>query len=221
MPGRGKSDYLNVSAAYNYATYVADIAYLMASLQLSKTHWIGTSMGGIIGMMLANMYPDAILSLTLNDIGCQIPATGLKRILSYAGVNTVFTSREQAEQALRANCAPFGIADEKHWHHLFRHGLLTEGSVTRLAYDPNIMNGFSKSEELKDLELWNLWEGVKKVRTLVIRGGMSDILTAEIAQKMHHEHPHLRLHEIQGVGHAPALMANDQIQLIADWLESA
>jgi pimeloyl-ACP methyl ester carboxylesterase len=218
MPGRGDSDALENPLAYHYGTYVADVAQVLAQLPPKPLHWIGTSMGGIIGMMLCAALPGSLRSLTLNDIGCLIPASGLSRILSYAGVETHFASRSEAEAALKRNCAPFGIADEAHWQHLFSHGIKAEGTGFRFAYDPAIMQAFPKQEPLQEVNLWPLWEAVKPVPTLLLRGETSDILLAETALAMQAQHPALTLHTIAGCGHAPAVMADAHIALIRHWL---
>lgn len=218
IAGRGASGRLP-AAAYNYATYVSDMVQLLKQLELPQVHWIGTSMGGIIGMTLATTAPTLLRSLTLNDIGCLIPAQGLKRILSYAGVSMEFATRAEAEAALRINCKPFGIPSEEHWQHLFAHSLITTvDGKTSFAYDPNIISSMPKADAVEDANMWGLMDGLSKLKTLLIRGEISDILTRETAMEMQTKHPALTYHEIKDTGHAPALMAEDQINLIGNWL---
>jgi len=219
MSGRGKSDYLGNTAAYNYATYLAVTGYVLASYKLAKVHWLGTSMGGIVGMMMANSFPSVLASLTLNDIGTLIPAAGLKRILAYVGVNNVFDDRAAAENALRINCKSFGINDEVHWRHVFTHGVIERDGKFHLAYDAQIAASFPK-ENSEDTNMWAMWEAVTKIPTLLIRGELSDILTYETAAQMKEKHPTLTYNQITGVGHAPALMNVEQINLIQNWLKS-
>jgi pimeloyl-ACP methyl ester carboxylesterase len=218
MPGRGQSEWLREATDYNYATYLADIFYLLDSLNIKTAHWIGTSMGGIIAMMAAGLRPALIKSLVLNDVGCLIPAASLERILSYAGVKMQFANRQEAEQHLRVICKPFGITSEEHWQHLFTYTLrnLPDGTCS-LHYDPNIITPL-KTAEVKDVNLWPFWEAVKPIPTMLIRGAQSDLLLAETAQQMKSIHPNLTLHDIQNAGHAPALMSQGEISLIRSWL---
>jgi pimeloyl-ACP methyl ester carboxylesterase len=222
MPGRGKSTWFKDPSTYNYATYVGDIVFLLSALKLSRIHWIGTSMGGIIGMMLANTLPGAIASLTLNDIGCSVSAAGLKRIGNYAGATSYFTNRAEAENALRMNMATFGITEERHWQHVFAHSILEAGDGSfYFAYDPAIMATFPKGDEVKDIDLWKLWDAIKFLPVLLLRGAMSDLLTRETALQMKNSHPNLMLHEIPNAGHAPSLMDEPSIQLISNWIQSS
>jgi pimeloyl-ACP methyl ester carboxylesterase len=219
MPGRGKSQWLPEATLYNYATYIADLQFLLAVLAIPRLHWVGTSMGGILGMMMANAAPGLLQTLTLNDVGCVIPAAGLKRILSYAGVRMQFATLEEAQAALRENCRPFAIPSEMHWQHLFAHSIVKadDGSF-RLAYDPAIVSGVAPVGEIADVNLWATWDGVSKVPTLLIRGEQSDILLHDTALQMQSLHPRLGYQQIAGAGHAPSLMDEAQIALIEDWL---
>lgn len=220
IAGRGKSEWHNDPALYNYGSYVADIVYLVTHLQLSSVHWIGTSMGGILGMMLAASAPKLFRTLTLNDIGCMVPAAGLNRIIKYVAL-TNFKTRALAENELRIRCAPYGIKSEEKWQHLFSHSIQeTENGEFRLAYDAAIGKALTTSPEtpLQDVNLWPLWESVKTIPTLLIRGAQSDLLTHQTAIEMEKTHPDFSLLEIDGVGHAPALMDEVQINAIKKWL---
>jgi len=220
MPGRGLSDSLANPAHYHYGTYVADTFIALEQLGISRVHWVGTSMGGIIGMMVANTAPALLASLTLNDIGCLIPASGLSRILSYAGVVCEFETRSEAEAAMRQNCAPFGIPSEMHWQHLLTHGITQQAGKFRFAYDPLITASFPKNTPLEDVNLWPLWDKVKAIPTLLLRGESSDILTRETASLMQAQHSQLRFEEISGCGHAPSLMSKQQKALIHEWIRA-
>ena len=220
MPGRGNSEWLKEPADYNYATYVEDIFFLLDSLNIKAVHWIGTSMGGIIAMTAANLRSGLIRTLVLNDVGCLIPAASLQRILNYAGVQMHFAGRQEAEQHLRLICKPFGITEEAHWQHLFKYILreLQDGAYT-LHYDPAIITPL-KSAEIKDVSLWHLWEALKQIPIMLIRGMESDLLLPETAKLMVQQHPRLTLVEIQGAGHAPALMSAHEINTIRRWLDT-
>jgi pimeloyl-ACP methyl ester carboxylesterase len=220
MPGRGKSEWLENGDEYNYSTYLADLAALLDHLAIDGVDWLGTSMGGIIGMMMAGFAPDRLRRLVLNDVGAWIPADGLRRILSYAGKLVHFASRTEAETALRAICAPYGIRQEANWRHLFASSLVEvdDGSVS-LAYDPAIGRSLTAQPEVHAIDLWPVWEAVQ-CPTLILRGEESDILTREIAETMRSQRPGVTLVEFPGIGHAPSLMEPDQMTPVEDWLRS-
>lgn len=222
MAGRGKSEWLTDTTQYNYPNYTGIMGRLVGALGLSACHWVGTSMGGIIGMMMANAFPGLLQSLTLNDIGCLVPAAGLARIASYVGTATHFATRELAETELRRRCAPYGITQETHWQNLFSHSIeeMPDGQF-RLAYDPAIAANLPPPEQVQDVNLWGLWEAVKPIPTLLIRGMQSDLLTHDTALQMQTVHPRFSLLEIEGVGHAPALMDAAQVAAIDAHIASA
>ena len=222
MAGRGKSEWLGDPAQYNYATYVADCIALMAHLNIGAAHWVGTSLGGIIGMMIASMYPGKITRLVLNDIGSAVAAEGLRRIASYAGKDAFFPTMEAAEARAKTIFEPFGITQPDHWAHLMRHSFVknTDGTVS-FAYDQRIIEPFRRDTEnfttIADIDLSVVWEGVS-CPVLLIRGMKSDILRAETAQAMQKGKPNVQLIELPGIGHAPALMDANQIKMVAAWL---
>ena len=222
MPGRGHSGWLKNTQGYNNPSYVSDIGFMLHSLHINKVHWIGTSMGGIMGMMAVSSMPGVLQSLTHNDIGCLIPAEGLERIRGLADLKVSYPTRKQAEEAYRQRCANFGITNEAHWQHLFAHGLREHaGGVTGFTYDPAIFAaGLSADAEITDIDLWPLWEPIKAIPVLLIRGAESDLLTKQIAAKMQSRHPDLTLHKVANTGHAPTLMENKEIALIHEWLNS-
>lgn len=220
MPGRGKSDWLVDPSGYNNGAYVGAILFLLSQLGISQVAWIGTSMGGVMGMMAANTAPGLIQALALNDVGAVVPAASVARILSYAKAKTSFSTRAEAEAALRFRCSTFGISDEAHWHMLFNHSIEPHGNEFRLTCDPAIFAaGPPADQPVMDMNLWGLWLAVTHIPTLLIRGMESDVLPREIALHMQASHPHFTFHEIAGAGHAPALMAPEQVQMVKEWLE--
>ena len=222
MPGRGKSDWLAGPAGYNYGAYVADIIALLAQLKIDTLDWVGTSMGGIIAMAFAGAQPGRIRSLVLNDIGSVVSAAGLKRIYSYAGVTMDFATRAEAEMAMRNIWAPFGITKEEHWQHLFTYGIRAlENGRFGFSYDPAIMAGLQKPEgEVQDMDLWAMFEAVKPIPTLLIRGVNSDLLSHETALAMQAQHADLMIYEVPGAGHAPALMEERDINAVCEFLKN-
>lgn len=223
MRGRGASPWLRDPAGYTNPDYLSDLLLMLNSLGVRSLHWLGTSMGGILGMMAAQAAPGLLRSLILNDIGCLIPAAGLLRIRdSAAGLPERFATRAEAEAGLRLRCATFGIRDETHWQHLFTHGLEPEGGGWRFRCDPAVLRtAFAPHAAVADVELWPLWEAVRPMPVLLIRGAQSDLLRADTAQAMQASHPALTCLEIGAAGHAPALMADHETAPIREWLGAA
>jgi pimeloyl-ACP methyl ester carboxylesterase len=219
MPGRGKSDWLSLTADYAYPTYVSAIASLLARLDVSEVDWVGTSMGGIIGMMVASLPGNPIRRLVLNDIGGCIPAEGLQRLSGYVGTDPSFADPSGLEADFRRNAAPFGPLTDAQWHYLARVSTRQRPDGTYgYNYDPRIGDAFRQGEP-KDVDLWPIWDAIK-VPTLVIRGAESDLLRHDDAVAMTQRGPCARLVELPGIGHAPALMADDQIALVRDFLQA-
>ncbi|MCH2547648.1 MAG: alpha/beta hydrolase, partial [Alphaproteobacteria bacterium] len=222
VAGRGNSDKLSDLRWYDNGIYMQDILALTERMNIQQFDWIGTSMGGIIGMMIASLVPNKITRLILNDIGALIPKEGLMRIGQYVGKQPLFPSLYEADAYMRKIMQPFGITHSDHWDHMLQHSLVhhSNGSVS-FAYDPAIGDAFrlaaSEIEKLEDISLWMLWESIT-CPALILRGEDSDILTKEVAAKMCDTHPNASLIEFEAVGHAPALMNEQQIGAITNWL---
>ncbi len=217
-PGRGGSDWLANPAEYAYPTYVADMAALMAHIGAERVDWIGTSMGGLIGMMLAAQPGTPIRRLVVNDIGPFIPKAALERIASYVGAAPVFGSVKDLEVYLRHVHAQFGPLDDVQWAHLAAHGAVKTGDGrVSLHYDPAIADSFHAGP-LADVDLWPVWDRIQ-CPVLVLRGRQSDLLLSETAAEMRRRGPKADLVEFDGIGHAPALMAADQINVVRNFLE--
>lgn len=223
VAGRGKSEWLSNPTHYNYVTYVADILALLKHLEITQVDWVGTSMGGLIAMVLAAGYPDIIGKLVLNDIGPFIPALTLRRISRYVAVTPEFSDLEGVEKHLRTILAPFGIKQDAHWRHISEHSIIKkENGRLILAYDPAIASAFkspANNHEIVDIDLWAFWEKIT-AKVLVLRGALSDALLAETAAKMTITGPRAKVVEFDGIGHAPALMEDDQIKVVKEWLLS-
>jgi len=209
--GRGKSDRLSEHPElYNYAQYVADMAALLATKNIHEVDWIGTSMGGVIGMLMAVAPETSIRKLVLNDIGPFIPLAALRRIADYVAAMAIeFSDLTQLERYLRQIYAPFGITREEDWQLLIEHSycVLPNGKLT-LAHDPAISVNFSKLDQ--DVDLWPVYEAIH-CPVLLLRGELSDVLPVEVTQAMTERGPKARLITYPGVGHAPALMDGGQI----------
>jgi len=217
MAGRGLSDDLPNPQDYNYMQYCADATALIARTGASQVDWVGTSMGGILGMMLAAQPGSPIRQLVLNDVGAVIPMAALKRVHLLVNSFPVFDTMAELESCLRQKCAPWGRLAEAQVHHLAQTGFrkTADGKLT-LAYDPRLATVFPVPET--DVILWDVYDKIT-CPTLLIRGAQSDLLTKETAQEMTQRGPRASLVEIEEAGHAPALMDEAQIKLIEDFLK--
>lgn len=217
MAGRGRSDDLPDAFGYHLTQYMADCTAIIARTGASQVHWVGTSMGGLIGMMLAAQPNSPIRRLVLNDVGPVIEQAALKRIGHYMGGDQpAFADVSEAEAYLRKIYAPFGALSDEDWRDMAMNGTRTrlDGQLT-LAHDPHIADTFSVAT--KDLNLWSSYDKIT-CPTLLIRGADSDLLSPEVAEAMSRRGPRASLYVVQGAGHAPALRAQDQIQRINDFL---
>jgi len=218
-PGRGESDWLADPAEYQIPTYVADSITLIARLDVEQVHWVGTSMGGLIGMVLGSLAKTPLRSLVLNDAGPLVEAVALERIRQYVGRGPVFPDFASAEQYIRAVCAPFGPHSDEEWRFLTRVVIRPrpDGGF-RLHYDPSIGQAFNAAPPGQPIDLWPVYDTIR-VPTLVLRGAQSDLLSRETATKMSERGPKARLVEFEGVGHAPTLMHDDQIGQVIRFFE--
>jgi pimeloyl-ACP methyl ester carboxylesterase len=215
--GRGQSDWLDDKTDYTYPLYVNDMAMLLARIDAARIDWVGTSMGGLIGMFLASYSGTPIHRLLVNDVGPFIPAAGLKRVAKYVGQALIWDTFEAMDQALRVYAPAFGKLTDAQWRHMLIHSSrqLDDGRYT-MGYDPGIAEIF-KNAELKDIDLWPVWDAIR-CPTLILRGAYSDVLTHADAVVMTERGPRAKLIELPGMGHAPALMSDDQIGIVRDWL---
>lgn len=215
--GRGESDWLPDKSDYTNLLYVSDIATLLARLDAERVDWIGTSMGGLIGIVLASFPGSPIHKLVINDVGPRIPAAGLQRIATYVAQVITFSSIEKMEKAMRLAAPAFGNLSDEQWQLMTLHSArqLEDGRYT-FAYDPGIAENF-KNLDMKDIDLWSLWDAIR-CPTLVLRGAYSDVLDHADAVAMTERGPKAKLFEFPGMGHAPALMADEQIAVVRDWL---
>jgi pimeloyl-ACP methyl ester carboxylesterase len=220
MPGRGESDWFQHKMDYGPANYVAACAALIARLGVEKVDWLGTSMGGIIGMTMASLPNAPIKRMIVNDVGPFIPKAALERIASYTGADPRFADLAEAELTLRRLAAPFGIQRDEHWRRFTAISTRPDGSgKLKLHYDPGIAMPF-KEGPIADAAFWPVWDAIK-CPVLVLRGAESDLLLAQTAKEMTERGPKAKVIEVPGCGHAPALMEESQIALVRDWLAQA
>jgi pimeloyl-ACP methyl ester carboxylesterase len=191
---------------------------LIARLDVESVHWVGTSLGGLVGMALAAMPDSPIERLALNDVGAVLAAAALDRIGSYVGKWPALPDIEAAEQYVRSTSAPFGPHTDAEWRFLTEHVVRknADGSL-RMHYDPAIAVASNVELPHKDVELWSFYHAIR-CPTLVLRGEHSDLLARDTAAKMAARGPRAKVVEIPGVGHAPTLLRDDQIRIVRDFL---
>jgi pimeloyl-ACP methyl ester carboxylesterase len=221
LVGRGRSGRLRDANEYALPQYCADINALVAHLGAKQVDLVGTSLGGLIGIVLAGQPGTPIRRLVVNDIGPYLPWPGLVRIGSYlSSMPADFDGLEEVEAYLRKVLAPFGDLPDEHWTHLARHSVAWHAERERyvMLCDPQIVRAFRNPWHYS-INLWKYWTGIKGP-IFVLRGAKSDLLTADLAREMERRSLFARIHEIEGCGHAPPLMSADQIKLVSDFLSS-
>lgn len=219
--GRGQSDWLADPSGYQIPAYVADMVTLLARLDAQTVHWVGTSMGGLIGLGLASLPGSPIARLVLNDVGPAIQYEALVRIGTYLGQPLHWHSEEEAAAYLQTISASFGPHTPEQWLALSRPMLKPDGAGFKLHYDPAIALPFKAiTPEIAaagEALTWAAYDAIA-CPTLVVRGAESDLLSRATAQAMTERGPKARLVEFAGVGHAPTLVAADQVAAVRDFL---
>ena len=221
VAGRGASDWLPAKEDYGYPQYCADMTALIARATAGgrprRIYWVGTSMGGIIGMLLASRPNSPIQKLVVNDVGTLIPKAALERIGAYVGKDPRFRTLDEMEAAVRLVSAPFGPLTDAQWRQLTVTGAKQHGDGSwGFCYDPGIAVPF-RAQAVADVDLWQFWDAIT-CPTLLLRGAYSDVLLGDTAAAMTRRGPRPRLVEFDGVGHAPMLMAEEQIQVVRNFL---
>jgi pimeloyl-ACP methyl ester carboxylesterase len=219
--GRGQSDWLADPAGYQLPAYVADMVTLLARLNAHTVHWVGTSMGGLIGLGVDSLAGSPVGKLVLNDVGPTIQADALARIGAYLGLPLRWSSLEEAADYMLGISQGFGPHTREQWLALTRPMLKADGDGFKPHYDPAIALPFRAiTPELAAAGESALWKAYEAVRcpTLLLRGADSDLLTRDTAAAMTQRGPQARLHEFPGVGHAPMLGVPDQIAVVREFL---
>jgi len=221
--GRGRSDWLADPMGYNIPAYVADMVTLLARLNADTVHWVGTSMGGLIGMGLASLPHTPVSRLVLNDVGPTIEFASLQRIGLYLGQPARWATLDEAADAMWAISPGFGPHSREQWLALTRPLLKADGDGFKPRYDPAIAVPFRLiTEAAAQAGEAALWYGYDQVAcpTLLLRGAESDLLSPATAQAMTERGPRARLVTLAGVGHAPTLVAPDQVQWVREFLRA-
>jgi pimeloyl-ACP methyl ester carboxylesterase len=228
IAGRGQSDWLADPLLYVLPTYAVDMGLLLAHL-LTKTgaktlDWVGTSMGGLIGMGLCGQPQSPVRKLVINDVGPVLQYAALQRIGTYLGADPRFDTEQQAVDYLWKLSVTFGPHTPEQWLALSRPMLRKDGAHYKLHYDPAIGIVFKaatpEQTTLGEAALWQLYDNIK-AQTLITRGVQSDLLTPETAHAMTQRGPRPRLVEFEGVGHAPTFVAQNQIDVVTQFIFGA
>lgn len=221
--GRGRSDWLAEKSAYGFPQYLADLVTLIARLDVEQIDLVGTSMGGILGMLLASQPHSPVRRLVLNDVGPLITAVSLQRIGPYVGTAPRFASMDEAETYVREVSAPFGPLTDAQWRHLTNYSVRPAGDEEggfMMVYDPALGDAFRAAPNAEDVDLWPVYEAIR-CPVLALRGAESDLLEVSTLQAMSERGPRARTAEFAGIGHAPMLMADDQIAVVRNFLMEA
>jgi len=223
--GRGQSDWLADPMGYQTPQYVADMVTLIARLNTREVRWVGTSMGGLIGMGLASLPGTPVKRLVLNDIGPVLEPVAITRIAGYVGRAQHHATLDEAADALWSVSQGFGPHTREQWLALSRPQLKPapdgQGLVPRM--DPAVAQPF-KAAATKDLLkagealLWQRYDAIR-CPTLLLRGAESDLLSPATAEAMSRRGPHATVVEVPGVGHAPTLVAPDQVEAVRRFLD--
>lgn len=219
--GRGRSDRLADPMGYAIPNYVADMVTLLARLDVAQVDWVGTSMGGLIGLGLASLPGSAVRRLVLNDVGPTIQPAALQRIGGYLGQPAHWRSLDEAADALWAISQGFGLHTREQWLQLTRPQLVPDGDGFKPHYDPAIAVPFRAiTPELAAAGEAMLWQSYDRVAcpTLLLRGADSDLLSHDTALAMTQRGPRARLREFAGIGHAPMLVQPEQRAVVREFL---
>ena len=216
MPGRGQSEWLREPMDYVTPVYLTALTALIARSGADEVSWVGTSMGGILGMVAAAQPGTPVQRLVVNDVGPTIEPSALARIAQYFGTDPTFATYGEIAAYVRTISAPFGPLSEAQWEHVVRTNVRQrDDGRWAIGYDPRIAIPFRAQSAPPDL--WPVWDAIR-CPTLVLRGAQSDLLSAAIAQTMTTRGPRARVAEIPHVGHAPMLLSPEQVALVVDFL---
>ena len=222
LPGRGRSDWLSSGRHYDSPVYLAAMAALIARLDVETVDWVGTSLGGYIGMQMAGLPNNPIRRLVLNDFGGKVSHIAFQRIARYLRDYPAVRSVADAECYLRDVLAPFGALTDAHWRHIAESSVTAEDDgALRWHHDPKIAHNFAVPIAF-DVVLWHVWDHVE-CPVLAIRGAESDLLTSRTLAEMQKRGAAAKAGNVtalewSGCGHAPSLMADEQISAVRDFL---
>jgi pimeloyl-ACP methyl ester carboxylesterase len=222
--GRGRSEWLREPSGYALPQYVADMVTLIARLGVESVHWLGTSMGGLIGLSLAGQPGSPVKRLVLNDVGPKINPEAVTRIGDYVGKPVRFASIDEAVDYITLISLGFGLRSREEWREITESVLKPDGGGFTLHYDLKLAGPIkAMTPELAaaaEAALWRLYDQIA-CPTLLIRGENSDLLSRETAAAMSQRGPRAQVIEFPGVGHAPMFFADQQIAAVRQFLLQA
>ena len=218
MPGRGKSEWLRNPLDYIAPTYLTTLTSLICASGAEDVTWVGTSMGALLGIMAASLPETPVKRLVINDAGPVLDPAAIARIGQYFGTDPTFATYDELAAYVRTISAPFGPLTDAQWEHVTRTNARQRDDGTwGVGYDPAIAIPFRAQPTAANL--WPLWDAIH-CPTLVLRGERSDLLASETAREMSERGPKPRVLEFAGVGHAPMLLARDQVDAVVDFVRS-
>jgi len=219
LPGRGRSDRLPSAFHYVFPQHCADAAVMVATTTSAQVDWVGTSIGGLIGIVLAGLPRSPIRRSVVNDIGPIVPTSAVLRVCEkLMRMPQQFETFDDALAYFRSDFSTYGNLDDHHWAHIVQHSIKWDErhSHYRLLLDRNISYAF-KMFHPYGAPLWYFWNRIK-VPVLILAGEESDFLPLALAKEMLSQNPNARLLSVPGVGHMPMLMQSDQVNPIIDFL---
>ena len=218
MPGRGASEWLRDPMDYVTPTYLATLTALISATGAEGVAWVGTSMGALLGIIAAALPGTPVTRLVVNDAGPALEPAALARIGQYFGTDPTFATYDELKAYVKTIASPFGPLTEPQWEHVTRTNARQRGDGRwGVGYDPGIAVPFRAQASAPDL--WPLWDAIA-CPTLVLRGAQSDLLSAATARAMSERGPRPRVVEFAGIGHAPMLLARDQVDTVVAFLHS-
>ena len=217
--GRATSDYDPVPARYNPLTYAGDVIELLDHLGIDQAIFVGTSLGGLVTMVVAATAPQRIAAAIINDVGPDVDPAGVNRILTYVGKDVRFSSWDEAADTIAANYgSKFDRFTHADWVAMARRNCREKNGEIRFDYDMAIAEPFRTAGPAPQVDLWPLFAALGHKPLLVVRGEKSDLLTAETAAKMQAVAPGMKLAVVSGVGHAPELSEPEAVAAIDEFL---
>ena len=217
--GRATSDYDPVPARYNPLAYTGDVIELLDHLGIDQAIFVGTSLGGLVTMVLAATAPQRIAAAIINDVGPDVDPAGINRILTYVGKDVRFSSWDEAADTIAANYgSKFDRFTHADWVAMAKRNCREENGEIRFDYDMAIAEPFRSAGPAPQVDLWPLFAALGYKPLLVVRGEKSDLLTAETAAKMQAVAPGMKLAVVSGVGHAPELSEPEAVAAIDEFL---
>ncbi len=218
--GRGRSDRSPDPMTYTVPNEAKDALALLDHLGIGKAAVLGTSRGGLIGMLLAATAKDRMLGLAMNDVGPEIERAGLERIFDYVGRNPSARTFEEAAAAMPRHNPGFSDVPAERWMDEARHFFVEEDGRLKINYDPGLRQSFLAAFEGEAPDLWPLFDALAGLPVALIRGANSDLLSVATAAEMRRRRPDMIYAEVPGRAHIPFLDEPESVAAITAWLET-